>query len=617
MLKPKGILAKTQKKNRYLSSRMNTPSYATASLYVGDLLPEVNETTLFEIFKQVGPVASIRVCRDSITRRSLGYAYVNFHVINDAERALDLLNYKEIKGKPCRIMWSQRDPSLRRSGSGNIFIKNLDKTIDNKLIYDTFASFGNILSCKISYDENGNSRGFGFVHYETAEAAEEAIKSVNGKLLNGKKAFVGLFVPKKDRLKEFSPKWTNIYVKNLSKTVGDDKFKELFGKYGTITSAVLAKDDQNQSKGFGFINYEAHEQAQAAIDDMNSKDIDGTQVYVGRAQKKSEREKELREMFEKLKRERMSKYQGVNLYVKNLEETIDDAKLRQEFQHVGTITSAKVMRDDKGNSKGFGFVCFATPDEATKAVTEMNGKMLLNKPIYVALAQRKEQRRAQLEAQHAARATGIRLQQQAQAAGMTGNPLYATGVAGPAPVFYPPVQPVMGRGNFVYPAIPGGRYPGPGFQGRGGYQGNNVGYRVPQVGGGRGQQKGRGGKPMMNAPRNQNQNQQSGQQAYPGIKYNPNVRNPQQQPVAAPVEEPQVSAEDRKLMLGESLYPLISDYLRAQNQPEDLAGKITGMVLELTEAELVGMIQSQEALAKKVSEALDVLEANKGEEDKQ
>lgn len=85
---------------------------------------------------------------------------------------------------------------------------------------------------------------------------------------------------------------------------------------------------------------------------MNNKDIDGTQVYVGRAQKKSEREKELREMFEKLKRERMSKYQGVNLYVKNLEETIDDAKLRQEFQHVGTITSAKVMRDDKGNSKG-------------------------------------------------------------------------------------------------------------------------------------------------------------------------------------------------------------------------------------------------------------------------
>ncbi|XP_015737001.1 polyadenylate-binding protein 1-like isoform X3 [Coturnix japonica] len=319
------------------------PGYPLASLYVGDLHPDVTEAMLYEKFSPAGPILSIRVCRDVASRRSLGYAYINFQQPADAERALDTMNFEVIKGRPVRIMWSQRDPGLRKSGVGNVFIKNLDDSIDNKALYDTFSAFGNILSCKVVCDENGSS-GHGFVHFETQEAATRAIQTMNGMLLNDRKVFVGHFKSRKEREAEFGARaleFTNVYIKNFGDDMDDNRLREIFSRFGKTLSVKVMMDNTGRSRGFGFVNFEKHEEAQKAVADMNGKEINGRMVYVGRAQKRLERQSELKRKFEQMKQERVSRYQGVNLYVKNLDDGIDDERLRKEFSPYGTITSAK------------------------------------------------------------------------------------------------------------------------------------------------------------------------------------------------------------------------------------------------------------------------------------
>jgi polyadenylate-binding protein len=97
------------------------------------------------------------------------------------------MNNEPIKGRPCRIMWSQRDPSLRKSGKGNVFIKNLDKTIDHKALFETFSSFGEVLSVKVELDEHNQSKGYGYIQFAKQEDGEKAVAKMNGMIMNGKK----------------------------------------------------------------------------------------------------------------------------------------------------------------------------------------------------------------------------------------------------------------------------------------------------------------------------------------------------------------------------------------------------------------------------------------------
>ncbi|GMT31439.1 hypothetical protein PFISCL1PPCAC_22736 [Pristionchus fissidentatus] len=627
-----------------------TTSYAMASLYVGDLHPDVTESMLFDKFSSAGPVLSIRVCRDAITRRSLGYAYVNFQQPADAERALDTMNFDPLSGKPIRIMWSQRDPAMRRSGTGNIFIKNLDKVIDNKSIYDTFSLFGTILSCKVAIDEEGNSKGYGFVHFETEDAAQQAIEKVNGMLLAGKKVFVGKFQPRNARMREMgesAKRFTNVFIKNLEDDVDKEKLEKMFSEFGTVTSSAIMNDGDGKAKGFGFVAFEEPEQAEKAVNEMHEKQLDGSEkkLFVCRAQKKSERQAELKRKYEMQKAERMQRYQGVNLYVKNLDDTVEDAKLREVFEKYGTITSCKVMCDENQRSKGFGFVCFEKPEEATKAVTEMNGNMSFAKPLYVALAQRKEDRRAQLASLYMSRLANMRMHNTVPTTMYTpGNGGYFvnSAMASNRGGFMPAGVPNRmggankqwgaggGFGNMQTPYMGGqgmaGRGRGPAGAGNGGQRGYapagaGVGRGgmtqqmrpqvagAPAVAGARGPQAVRGPAPTGPKPQtmmyaNYAANAPAAAQQAP---------RPAQGGIIVGGQDPltsgmlaQAAPQEQKQMLGERIYSQIG---RVYGDRSDV-GKITGMMLEMDNSELIMMLQDPELFRSKVDEAAQVLKSS-------
>nr|DAD41332.1 TPA_asm: hypothetical protein HUJ06_015655 [Nelumbo nucifera] len=594
--------------------------FVSTSLYVGDLELNVTDSQLYDLFSQLGQVVSVRVCRDLSTRRSLGYAYVNYSNTQDAARALDVLNFTPLNGKPIRIMYSHRDPSIRKSGTANIFIKNLDKAIDNKGLHETFSSFGNILSCKIATDPSGQSKGYGFVQFDNEESAQNAIDKLNGMLINDKQVYVGPFLRKQERESAINKaKFNNVFVKNLSESTTDEDLKNIFGEYGAITSAVVMRDGDGKSKCFGFVNFENADDAAQSVDALNGKKFDDKEWYVGKAQKKSEREQELKGRFEQSAKEAVDKYQGVNLYVKNLDDSIGDDKLKELFSEFGTITSCKVMRDPNGISRGSGFVAFSAPEEASRALAEMNGKMIVSKPLYVALAQRKEDRRARLQAQFSQM-----------------RPVAMSPSVAPRVPMYPPGGPGLGQQIFYGqgpPLIPPQQQLVPGMRPGGAPLPN---FFVPLVQQGQPGQR-PGGRRAGAGPVQQNQQPvpliqpqmlpRGRVYRYPPGRNIPDVPMPGVagsmlsvpydmggMPLrdAAAITQPipigalasalaNATPEQQRTMLGESLYPLV-DQLE-----HEMAAKVTGMLLEMDQTEVLHLLESPEALKAKVAEAMEVL----------
>lgn len=182
----------------YSQSVNNSERNQEATVFVGGLDEKVTDEVVWELMVQAGAVKHVYIPRDRITGQAQGYGFCEFRTEEDAQYAVKIMNMVKLFGKAIKVQPSSEHKRNLDVGA-NIFIGNLDPDVDENLLYETFSAFGAIIETPhvMRDPDTGNSKGFGFVKYNSFEASDAAIEAMNGGFIMNR-AIVVQYAYKKD-----------------------------------------------------------------------------------------------------------------------------------------------------------------------------------------------------------------------------------------------------------------------------------------------------------------------------------------------------------------------------------------------------------------------------------
>lgn len=157
---------------------------------------------------------------------------------------------------------------------------------------------------------------------------------------------------------------TNLIVNYLPQTMTDEQFHQMFAKVGQLNSSKIVRDRATgYSYGFGFVDYCVESDAHRAIMELNGKEMQNKRMKVAFSREGSS-------------------VKGTNLYLSNLPPNCSEERIKELFKDHGTIVQCRILYDQgSGNAKGVGFVLYSTKDEAQKAMSALDGSLLLGGPL--------------------------------------------------------------------------------------------------------------------------------------------------------------------------------------------------------------------------------------------
>ncbi|KAM3187870.1 hypothetical protein ACTXT7_001466 [Hymenolepis weldensis] len=332
-------------------------------LYAGDLHPL---TTLDEVAKVFSGFRG-QLIRVNRSKGGSCYALLRFPTKDDLEFALNNLQNVQIGDRPVRLMRFQSDPRLRTIKGANLFVSNIDR-----------SNFGEVLSCKIAVDNMQKSCGYGYVQFSSPKFAQQVIEACGSLEIGNKKLIVKPFKPRNERYPNTKVlPFTNCYIKNFDGSTTEADLRELFSEFGEIGSIFIPMYPNKVLKGYAFVCFKRFDEAMRAVQNLNGKEFRGRRLYVSRAEKKMDRMKALSAYYRTLSE--------TTVYVKNLDENVNEYALQTFFSQCGKVINAKVIRDANGKSKGFGFIWFQSPNDV-KTALEMQSRNLGPKTILLTRA---------------------------------------------------------------------------------------------------------------------------------------------------------------------------------------------------------------------------------------
>ncbi|XP_063681187.1 ELAV-like protein 1 [Bolinopsis microptera] len=309
--------------------------YVTAcgNLIINYIPPNLTEEELLNLFKTEGPVENVKIVRKKPEGHSLGYAFVKYVCPGDAQKAICRFNGYRLQNKILKV--SVARPSCSEIKDANLYISGIPKHLTQAHLHGTFSAFGTIINCKIITDNNGQSRGIGFVRYNTKQEALAAVQNLNRQILPGSS------VPLQVKLAE-KPSHRNV------KSGMYDEMQKLLSTYKLDSNNNVHPVVTNILKQY-FPNVEE----------------EGNEMEQGRP-------------------EHLTAPNSVCLYVYNLPPETDRAFLFTLFKDFGEIASVRpIIHYPTMQCKGFGFVNMKHHSAATLAIHSLHGKIINGKPLQV------------------------------------------------------------------------------------------------------------------------------------------------------------------------------------------------------------------------------------------